>query len=119
MSLLTIKRKSLKILLIEDSEILTMLLKHQAKILKVNLTCVDNFVDAIIELKNNIFSFIILDNFLEKEDIKGVDKAEILKSYSQAKIILSSADSCIIKNEWIDEVILKSQLELVNVINLK
>jgi hypothetical protein len=82
MSLLTIKRKSLKILLIEDSQILTMLLKHQAKILGVNLTCVDNFVDAIIELKNNIFSFIILDNFLEK-------------------------------------VIPKSQLELVNVINLK
>ncbi len=109
----------LKILLIEDSEILTMLLKHQAKILDVNLTCVDNFVDAIIELKNNIFSFIILDNFLEKEDIKGDDKAETLKSYSQAKIILSSADSCIIKNKWIDEVIPKSQLELVNVINFK
>ncbi len=109
----------LKILLIEDSEILTLLLKHQAKILDVNLTCVDNFVDAIIELKNNIFSFIILDNFLEKENIKGVDKAETLKGYSQAKIILSSADSCIIKNEWIDEVIPKSQLELVNVINLK
>jgi hypothetical protein len=96
-----------------------MLLKHQAKILKVNLTCVDNFVDAIIELKNNIFSFIILDNFLEKEDIRGIDKAETLKGYSQAKIILSSADSCIIKNKWIDEVIPKSQLELVNVINLK
>ena len=82
MSLLTIKRRSLKILLIEDSEILTMLLKHQAKILQVDLTCVDNFNDAIIELKNNIFSFIILDNFLEKEDIKGVDKAETLKGYS-------------------------------------
>jgi CheY-like chemotaxis protein len=109
----------LKILLIEDSEILTMLLKHQAKILQVNLTCVDNFADAIIELKNNIFSFIILDNFLEKENIKGADKAETLKGYSRAKIILSSADSCIIKNKWIDEVIPKSQLELVNVINLK
>ena len=113
------RRRGLKILLIEDSEILTMLLKHQAKILKDNLTCVDNFVDAIIELKNNIFSFIILDNFLEKENIKGVDKAETLKNYSQAKIILSSADSCIIKNKWIDKVIPKSQLELINVINLK
>ena len=109
----------MKILLIEDSEILTMLLKHQAKLLDVDLTCVDNFDDAIIELKNNVFSFIILDNFLEKEDIKGVDKAETLKNYSQSKIILSSADSCIIKNKWIDEVIPKSQLELVNVINLK
>ena len=108
----------MKILLIEDSEILTMLLKHQAKILDVNLTCVDNFVDAINHLKNNSFDFIILDNYLEKEEIKGVDKAETLKSYSQAKIILSSADDCIIDNEWIDEVIPKSQLELVNVINL-
>jgi response regulator of citrate/malate metabolism len=95
-----------------------MLLKHQAKILDVNLTCVDNFVDAINHLKNNSFDFIILDNYLEKEEIKGVDKAETLKSYSQAKIILSSADDCIIDNEWIDEVIPKSQLELVNVINL-
>jgi DNA-binding response OmpR family regulator len=91
----------LKVLLIEDSEILTILLKHQAKILEVDLICVDNFGDAIIELKNNVFSFIILDNFLEKENIKGVDKAKILKSYSQAKIILSSADDCIISNDSI------------------
>lgn len=104
----------MKILLIEDSEILTMLLKHQAKILEVDLTCVDNFVDAIEHLKNNVFDFIILDNHLEKENINGVDKAKELKTYSQAKIILSSADSCIIKNEWIDEVIPKSQLQLVN-----
>ena len=109
----------LKILLIEDSEILTLLLKHQAKRLEVDLTCVDNFVDAIEHLKNNVFDFIILDNHLEKENINGVDKAKELKTYSQAKIILSSADSCIISNEWIDEVIPKSQLELVNVINLK
>jgi DNA-binding response OmpR family regulator len=109
----------MKILLIEDSEILTMLLKHQAKILDVDLTCVDNFADAIEHLKNNVFDFIILDNHLEKENINGVDKAKELKTYSPAKIILSSADSCIIKNQWIDEVIPKSQLQLVNVINLK
>ena len=108
----------MKILLIEDSEILTMLLKHQAKILGVDLICVDNFADAIIELKNNVFSFIILDNQLEKENLKGGEIAKTLKEYSQAKIILSSADDCIISNEWIDEVIPKSQLELVYVINL-
>ncbi len=108
-----------KILLIEDSEILTMLLKHQAKTLKVDLTCVDNFAHAIEHLKNNVFDLIILDNQLEKENLKGGEIAKTLKEYSQAKIILSSADECIISNEWIDEVIPKSQLQLINVINFK
>jgi DNA-binding response OmpR family regulator len=96
-----------------------MLLKHQAKTLNVDLTCVDNFNDAIEHLKNNVFDFIILDNQLEKENLKGGEIAKTLKEHSQAKIILSSADDCIISNEWIDEVIPKSQLQLVNVINLK
>jgi CheY-like chemotaxis protein len=109
----------LKILLIEDSEILTMLLKHQAKKLEVDLICVDNFADAIEHLRNSVFDLIILDNQLEKENLKGGEIAKTLKEYSkQAKIILSSADECIISNEWIDEVIPKSQLQLVNVINL-
>jgi CheY-like chemotaxis protein len=96
-----------------------MLLKHQAKTLNVDLTCVDNFAHAIEHLKNNVFDLIILDNQLEKENLKGGEIAKTLKEHSQAKIILSSADECIISNEWIDEVIPKSQLQLINVINLK
>lgn len=106
----------MRILLIEDSQILAMLLKHEAETLKINLVCVDSFVEAINQLKNNFFNIIILDNNLEKEALRGTDIAKILRKHSLAKIILSSADSHIISNEWIDEVIPKIHLKLIDII---
>ena len=109
----------MRILLIEDSQILTVLLKHEAKTLKTNLVCVDSFVDAINELKNNFFNVIILDNHLEKENLCGTDIAKTLKEHSSAKIILSSADNCIVSNKWIDEIIPKVHLKLIDIIKIK
>ena len=102
----------MKILIIEDCKIMSLVWNHQAKDTGHFLTFVEFKDEALELLKNNNYDLIILDNNLHGD--LGLLIAKEIKDITKTKIILSSADDNLVGNEFIDDVIGKRQLNFKN-----
>ena len=99
----------MKILIIEDCPIMSLVWKYQAKDTRHILKFVEFKDEALELLRSNVYDLIILDNNLHGE--LGTEIAKEIKRITKTKIILSSADE-VVGNEFIDDVISKRQLNL-------